>query len=104
MTSFGDVTQFFYQESALAHTTRQRLLSITQDTQKNQKLQLELAAVIDAGDPFVRATYKLEGDGALIFDCFDVLSSHAASIQNGHIPNLTAISAKLSAGNHHLGQ
>ena len=104
LTSFGDVTPFLNQESALAPTTRQRLLSITQDTQKNQKLQLELAAVIDAGDPFVRATYKLEGDGALVFDCFDVLSSLASSIQTGHFPNLTDISAKLSAGNHHLGQ
>ena len=73
LTSFGDVTPFLDQESALAPITRQRLLSITQDTQKNQKLQLELATVIDAGDPFVRVTCKLEGDGALVFDCFDVL-------------------------------
>ena len=89
LTSSGDATPFVEQETTLAPTTRQRLLSITQDTQKNQKLQLELAAVIDAGDPFVRATYKLEGDGALVFDCFDVLSSLAASIQTGHFPNLS---------------
>ena len=30
----------------------------------------------------------MEGDGALVFDCFDVLSSLAASIQTGHFPNL----------------
>ena len=96
LTSSGDATPFLEQETTLAPTTRQRLLSITQDTQKNQKLQLELVAVIDAGDPFVRATYKLEGDGALVFDCFDVLSSLAASIQTSHFPNLTAVSAQLS--------
>jgi len=104
LTSFGDVTPFLEQETTLAPTTRQRLLSITQDTQKNQKLQLELAAVIDAGNPFVRATYKLEGDGALVFGCFDVLSSLAASMQTGHYPNLTAVSAQLSAGNLSLVQ
>ena len=104
MSFFGDVVPFLEEEPALAPVTCQKLLSITQDTQKNQKLQLELAAVIDAGDPFVRATYTLEGDGALVFSCFDVLSSLAAGIRTGHFPNLSAISAKLSMGNLLLGQ
>ena len=73
---------FLDQESAVAPTTRQRLLTITQDTQKNQKLQLEIAAVIHVGNTFVRGTYKLKGDGALVFDCFDVISSLAASTVN----------------------
>ena len=57
-----------------------------------------MAAVIDAGEPFVRATYKLEGDGALVFDCFDVLASLTAGIRTAYFPNLTAVSSRLSAG------
>ena len=66
---------FLEENPDLAPATRRKLLSILQDSQKNSKLQLELAAVIDAGEPFVKATYKLEGDGALVFSCFDVLAS-----------------------------
>ena len=74
-------------------------MSILQDTQKNSKLQLELAAVIDDGEQFVKATYNLEGDGALVFSCFDVLASLAVGIRTAYFPNLTAVSARLSAGN-----
>ena len=92
------------ENSDLAPATRQKLLSILQDTQKYSNLQLELAAVIDAGKPFVQATYRLEGDGALVFSCFDVLASLAAGIQTAHFPNLVAVAARLSAGNLSLGQ
>ena len=75
MNLFGDVLPFLEENPDLAPATRRKLLSILQDSQKNSKLQLELAAVIDAGEPFVKATYKLEGNGALVFSCFDVLAS-----------------------------
>ena len=75
MNLFGDVLPFLEENPDLAPATRRKLLSILQDSQKNSKLQLELAAVIDAGEPFVKATYKLEGDGTLVFSCFDVLAS-----------------------------
>ena len=59
---------------------------------------MELAAVIDVGTPFVKATYKLEGDRPLIFECYDVLTSLAMGITTAH-SNLNALCAKLSAGN-----
>ena len=56
---------------------------------------MELAVVIDSGEAFVKATYKLEGDGALVFSCFDVLSSLQLGIQTEHFPNLVAVAMKL---------
>ena len=34
-------------------------------------LQIELAAVVDAGEAFVKATYNLEGDDPLVLRCYD---------------------------------
>ena len=64
MGLFADVLPFLEE---LAPSTCRKLLAILVDTQKSSKLQLELAAVIDAGEAFVKATYKLEGDGPLVF-------------------------------------
>ena len=32
---------------------------------------VELAITVDAGEPFVKATYFLEGDGPLVFSCYE---------------------------------
>ena len=73
-------------------------MAILRDTQKYSKLQLELAAVIDAGEPFVKATYNLEG--ALVFGCFEVLASLSVGIRTAHFPSLSAISTKIAESNH----
>ena len=91
---------FLEENPDLAPATCRKLLGILQDTQKSSKLQLELAVVIDAREAFVEATYKLEGDGALVFTCFDVLASLAAKIRAAYFPNLSAVSNTLSGGNH----
>ena len=94
---FGDVLPFL---EDLSSSTRRKLLAILRDAQKYSKLQLELAAVIDAGEPFVKATYNLEGDGPLVFCCFEVLASLSVGIRTAHFPNLSAISTKIAGGNH----
>ncbi len=104
MTYYGDVLPFLEENSDLSPATRGKLLGIVRDTQKSSNLQLELAAVVDAAEAFVKATYKLEGDTALVLNCFDVLASLAAGIRTAHFPNLTAVSTKLSAGNSTLLQ
>ena len=38
-------------------------------------LKLELAATIDVGEHFVKATYFLEGDGPLVVACYEKLSA-----------------------------
>ena len=41
-----------------------------QDSQKLVTLKIELAAIVDWGEPFIKATYNLKGDGPLAFTCF----------------------------------
>ena len=53
---------------------------------------------MDAGEAFVKATYSLEGDGPLVFHCFEVLHTLSAGIQVAHYPNLQAIAQMLSGG------
>jgi len=68
---FGDIVPFLQNTEASPATTA-KLLQLFSDRQKSEFLQLELAVVIDAGEPFVNATYTLEGDGALVFQCHEI--------------------------------
>ena len=63
----------------------------------SNNLQIELAAVVDAGEPFVKATYKLEGDGPLALECYEILGVVKAAIQVNHLPNTTAIAKKIAS-------
>ena len=56
---FGDVVPFLQETEALS-TTCNKLLQLLSDKSKSEFLQVEFAVVIDAGKPFVKATYKLE--------------------------------------------
>ena len=71
-----------------------KLLAFFDDPNKKVRLELELATLVDAASPFVQATYKLEGDGPLIFKCYDVMSSLSAAVHVAHYPNVEAISRK----------
>ena len=53
-------------------------------------LDIELAAMIDAGKHFVQATYYLEGDGPLVFTCYEHLSALAHAIDIEAYPNTEA--------------
>ena len=48
--------------------TRTKLLSYFADISKEASLQMELAAITDYGEPFIKATYKLEEDGPLALE------------------------------------
>ena len=98
MVFFGDVAPFLQANPELSPTTNQKLLEMLQNHTVKAKLQVELAAVVDAGEAFVKATYNLEGDGPLVFRCFEILSTLTASIQVAHYPNVQAIARTLSAG------
>ena len=54
---------------------RSKLLAIFTDSQKRVYLEVELAAVIDWGNPFVSATYSLESDGPRIVSCCDIVET-----------------------------
>ena len=79
-----------------------KLLQLFSDQKKSEFLQLELAVVIDAGEPFVKATYSLEGDGALVFQCHEIYTCLLAAVELQHYPNLCAVAKKLSGSIHCL--
>ena len=88
MLYFGDIVPFLQEnELAPATATCGKILAILGDPVKSTRLQVELAILMDVGEHFVKATYSLEGDGPLVFSCFEVLSAVNASIHAAHLPN-----------------
>ena len=59
----GDVEPFLRENDNLSPVCRASLLEIFDDPITARDLDIELAAMIDAGKHFVQATYYLEGDG-----------------------------------------
>ena len=94
-----DVKGFLDDNGDIGLATRTRLLDILNDQTKNALLQIELAAIIGAGAPLVRATYNLEGDGPLVLQCHDQICTVLNAIHTSHYPNVTAIAEKLTPGN-----
>ena len=56
------------------------LLPFFEDKHKNVYFQLELAAIIDWGEHFVKETYNLEGDGPLVLQCYEAVDSLTTAI------------------------
>lgn len=92
---FGDVETFLW----LAAATRSKLLAFFSDPQKKALLKAELAVIVDFGMQFVKTTYNLEGDGPLVFRCYEAISALTAAVNLAHYPNLNAIARELSASN-----
>ena len=63
---FEDVVAFL-SSRGLPPATSTKLLEILHDPPKYRKLKMEIAITVDAMEPFVKATYELEGDDALAF-------------------------------------
>ena len=95
LVSFGDVKAFLDDNQDIGLSTRTKLLDILNDPARIGLLQIELAAVIDAIAPLVKATYNLEGDGALVWQCHDQISTVLNAITTSHHPNVTAIVARV---------
>lgn len=83
------------QHDDIGPSTRTKLLAFFDDPRKKLYLELELATLVDAALPFVQATYKLEGDGPLVFHCYDIISTVTTAMQVAHYPNVDAISQRL---------
>lgn len=96
MVQFGDVTPFLKKHDGIAPTRRRKLLELLHDGKKVAFLKMELAAVVDTGEPFVKSTYILEGDGPLVFKCYDQIPILQAGIDNTHYPNVNALAQRLS--------
>ena len=51
---------------------------------------MELAAVIDGGKPFVKATYILEGDGLPVISAYSTLQALSTAAAQRSYPNVAA--------------
>ena len=93
MVQFGDVERY-KEEAKDAKVCPQilpQLQEILSDPQQQMLLKLELAATIDVGQHFAKATYFLEGDGPLTFSCYEKLGAVNQACQVPHYPNVHAI-------------
>ena len=99
MELFGDVASFLEANSDLSPATRANLLSVLNDPQQKSYLQVELAVTVDAGMPFVKATYNLEGDGPLVLRCYEIISGLNAAARQAYYSNLQAVVTDLSSDN-----
>ena len=95
--NFGDVPIFLHGND-LPAVTSGKLLKILDDEAACRKLKMELAITVDAMEPFVKATYALEGDGPLALVTYQRLSLLHSHIATEHYPNVTAIAKLLSEG------
>ena len=68
---FVDVEPFVRENDHLAPATRAHLMEIFNSPADSKDLELELATFVDGGNHFVSATYYLEGDGPLVFSCYE---------------------------------
>ena len=67
---FGDVERFVA-TADLSPAAKVKLQNIMNNPNQKSQLMVELAITVDAREPFVKATYFLEGDGPLIFSCYE---------------------------------
>ena len=98
MVQFGDLERYV-EEAKDANVCPQilpQLQEILSDPQQHMLLKLELAATIDVGEHFVKATYFLEGDGPLIFNCYEKVSAVNQACQAPHYPNVHAIATAIA--------
>ena len=65
------------------------------------RLQLLAKSLTTETRRFVKATYKLEGDGPLVLQCYEVIDTVRATIKAANTPNILAVAEKLSGGVAH---
>ena len=98
LEQFGDVAGFLNDAEVenIAPKIVAQLRAILSDPQRLVDLKLELAVTIDVGEHFVKATYYLEGDGPLVFSCYEKLKAVAEACQAPHFPNVRAVAAAIA--------
>ena len=56
-----------------------------------------MAVTVDVGEIFVKATYYLEGDGPLVFSCYEKSKAVAEACQVSHFPNVRGVAADVAS-------
>ena len=99
MVQFGDIEPFLRNNEDIGPALRSKLLEIISNTQSQTQLRLELPAVIDVGEHFMKSTYTVEGDGPLVLVCYEEILKLRAVIQTAHYANVNATAANIAPGN-----
>ena len=73
LKTFSDVKKFL-ERNDLPSATSTKLLQVLNDPAKTRKLKIEIDTTVDATEPFVKTTYKQEGDGPLSVEAYQHLS------------------------------
>jgi len=82
---FRNVESFIKHDEQFSNSTRTKLAEYFEDSRKLECLKVEFAAIVDTGKPFVQATYKLEGDGPIVFQCYEIISALSHKCSNGKL-------------------
>ena len=88
----------FLANDHLPPATSSKLLQILTDLPKARKMKKEIASTVDSMELFVRATYKLEGDGPLSLIAYQQLSLLYTSVSTQYYPNVVAVAKALAIG------
>lgn len=98
MVHFGDAEPFLRKNEDAGPTTRLKLLSFFDDSQKTGPLKVELAAVIDYGDTFVKAMHNLEGMDLGFYELYyEEMQAAHASIHAVNRPNVQAVAKSVAS-------
>ena len=100
---FGDVERFVA-SADLSPAAKLKLQNIMTTPSLKSQLMVKLAITIDAGEPFIKATYFLEGDGPLVFSCYERIQALRVSVSTAYYPNTSAVINKVAHGNPVLHQ
>ena len=79
------------QHTDIGPKTRPKLVAYFDDPQKIRHVKLELAVVVNYGEPFVKATYNLEGVGLVALSRYTTVQEIVAFIEVDNAPNLQAL-------------
>ena len=91
MEYFTDVEPFLRENEHLAPATSRHLVEIFDNPNDTVDLELELASLVDGGAHFVLAACYLEGDGLLIFSCYECLATVSHSVAIDTYPNVEGV-------------
>ena len=97
---FSDVKNFLERDD-LPPATSTKLLQVLDDPGKNRKLKIEIDTTVDTMEPFVKATYKLQGDGPLSLEAYQQFSILFASVSAQHYPNVAVAKAEANGNASH---
>ena len=98
LEGYTDVEGFLQSCDNLSPATVKKLNEILTDALKKVQLRMELAAIVDAGEYFVKGTYNLEGDGPLALTTYEELRKIYTFIGLPNFPNLMACARNLANG------